>query len=286
MPNQAPITQLITDGKPLLSVEFFPPKTEEAVTDLQAAALEINALEPDFVSVTYGAGGTTRSRSAKVSQVMKDEVSLNVMPHLTCVGATREELGEIVDEFYNEGYRNIMTLRGDPPKGHEAFVATEGGFSYASDLVSFIKNRYPDFCLGVAGYPEKHPEAASLDKDLDHLKIKIEAGASFITTQLFFDNAAFYDFVEKARSRDIEVPIFPRHHARRILQADTTNPKDVRLSTPQSLGGETSPRPRRRRSRKKNRRRMGQRATRGSPRPKKSPASTSTPSTKPISLST
>ncbi|MEM9158558.1 MAG: methylenetetrahydrofolate reductase [NAD(P)H] [Verrucomicrobiota bacterium] len=209
MPSQAPITQLISEAEPLLSVEFFPPKTEEAVADLQQAALEINALEPDFVSVTYGAGGTTRSRSAKVSQVMKDEVGLNVMPHLTCVGATREELGEIVDEFYSDGYRNIMTLRGDPPKGQESFVATEGGFSYASDLVSFIKDRHPDFCLGVAGYPEKHPEAADLEKDLDNLKIKVDAGASFITTQLFFDNAAFYTFVEKARGRGIDIPIFP-----------------------------------------------------------------------------
>ncbi|MCH6256189.1 methylenetetrahydrofolate reductase [NAD(P)H] [Puniceicoccaceae bacterium K14] len=207
--HQAPISDLFKNDKPLLSVEFFPPKSEEAVDSLIETARRINVVKPDFASVTYGAGGSTRSRSADVSRRMKDEIGLNIMPHFTCVGATREELGEILDEFYAEGYRNIMTLRGDPPKGEENFVVTEGGFAYASDLVGFINKRYPDICMGVAGYPEKHPEAASLESDIEKLKIKVDAGAAFITTQLFFDNDYFYRYVDLVRKSGIEIPIVP-----------------------------------------------------------------------------
>ncbi len=209
MCDQQPITELLSGSRPLLSVEFFPPRNADAVDGLVAAAHKISACKPDFASVTYGAGGSTRDLSATVCKRMKDEVDLQVMPHFTCVGSTREELGEILDEFHSEGYRNIMALRGDPPQGEETFQSTEGGFSYASDLVAFIKDRYPDICQGVAGYPEKHPEAPSLDSDLDALKIKVDAGGSFITTQLFFDNAAFFRYVDRVRARGIDLPIVP-----------------------------------------------------------------------------
>ncbi|MGK0239764.1 MAG: methylenetetrahydrofolate reductase (NADPH) [Candidatus Pelagisphaera sp.] len=209
MNEQQLITDLLARSQPLLSVEFYPPRTAEAVDGLVRAANRISESKPDFISVTYGAGGSTRDLSATVSRRMKDEVGLQVMPHFTCVGSTREELGEIVDEFYNEGYRNIMALRGDPPQGHETFQVTEGGFAYASDLVAFIKERHPDMCLGIAGYPEKHPEAPSLAADLDALKIKVDAGGSFITTQLFFENEAYFRFIDQVRARGIDLPIIP-----------------------------------------------------------------------------
>ena len=209
MNKQQLITDLLARSQPLLSVEFYPPRTAEAVDGLVRAANRISESKPDFISVTYGAGGSTRDLSATVSRRMKDEVGLQVMPHFTCVGSTREELGEIIDEFYNEGYRNIMALRGDPPQGHETFQVTEGGFAYASDLVAFIKERHPDMCLGIAGYPEKHPEAPSLTADLDALKIKVDAGGSFITTQLFFENEAYFRFIDQVRARGIDLPIIP-----------------------------------------------------------------------------
>ncbi len=131
------------------------------------------------------------------------------MPHLTCVGHTRAELNEVADQLHTGGYRNIMTLRGDPPKGQTEFVPDKDGLRYASDLVALLKTRHADFCLGVGGYPEKHPEAPSLDVDLDNLKRKVDAGAAFITTQLFFDNAVYYRFVEQCRARGITVPIVP-----------------------------------------------------------------------------
>ena len=207
--EQKPIIDLLDSSVPTLSVEFFPPKSQDGVESLVDAASRIASRKPDFVSVTYGAGGSTRDLSASVSERMKNDIDLQVMPHLTCVGSTKEELATIVDGFYQDGYRNIMALRGDPPKGQEAFVRTEGGFSYASDLVAFIKSRHPDICLGIAGYPEKHPEAPSMDSDLDALKVKADAGGSFITTQLFFDNAVFFQYMEKVQSRGIQIPIVP-----------------------------------------------------------------------------
>lgn len=207
--SQQRIDSLLAEKGQLLSVEFFPPKSEDAIEPLVASAAELKPLEPDFVSVTYGAGGSTRDRSARVSAAMHQELNLSVMPHLTCVGASRDELAETIDTIYDEGYRNIMALRGDPPKDSPTFVVAKDGFAHASDLVSFIKERHADICIGVAGYPEKHPESPSLDTDLDHLKTKVDAGACFITTQLFFDNRAYYEFVEKASARGITIPIFP-----------------------------------------------------------------------------
>ncbi len=209
MSKQQPITDLFQNDRSLLSVEFFPPKSAESVDVLVEAAKRISTCSPDFVSVTYGAGGSTRDLSASVSKRMKDEVGLQVMPHFTCAGSTQEELGAIIDSFYEEGYRNIMALRGDAPQGQSAFVAKEGGFEYASDLVAFIKDRHPDICIGIAGYPEKHPEAPSMESDLDALKIKVDAGAAFITTQLFFENEAFFEYVDAVRSRGIDLPIIP-----------------------------------------------------------------------------
>jgi methylenetetrahydrofolate reductase (NADPH) len=209
MTADRPISELFAQHRPLRSLEFFPPKDDAGVEALRQTATALKRIAPDFVSVTYGAGGSTRERTAQVSRLLRTEIGFTVMPHLTCVGHTREELDGVADQLYVGGYRNIMTLRGDPPKGETEFVPYKDGLRYGSDLVALLKSRHADFCLGVGGYPEKHPEAPSLELDLDNLKRKVDAGAAFITTQLFFDNAVYYRFVEKCHARGITIPIVP-----------------------------------------------------------------------------
>lgn len=209
MTPDRPISELFAQRRPLRSLEFFPPKDEAGVESLRATAHALRPMRPDFVSVTYGAGGTTRDRTAQVSALLRTEFGYTVMPHLTCVGHSRTELGEIADRIHGGGFRNIMTLRGDPPKGATAFQVATDGLRNASELVALLKARHPQFCLGVAGYPEKHPEATSLDVDLTHLRRKVDAGADFVTTQLFFDNTVYYRFVERCRTAGITVPIVP-----------------------------------------------------------------------------
>jgi methylenetetrahydrofolate reductase (NADPH) len=204
-----PISELFAQHRPLRSLEFFPPRDEGGVEALRQTARALRQITPDFVSVTYGAGGSTRERTAQVSALLKNELGFTVMPHLTCVGHARAELHEIADRIHAAGFRNIMTLRGDPPKGATEFQAAPDGLLHANELVSLLKARHVDFCLGVAGYPEKHPEAPSAEADLSHLRRKVEAGAAFVTTQLFFDNAAYYRFVERCRAAGITVPIVP-----------------------------------------------------------------------------
>jgi methylenetetrahydrofolate reductase (NADPH) len=209
MTADRPISDILASKRTVRSLEFFPPKDDAGVEALRQTAAALKRIAPDFVSVTYGAGGSTRERTAQVSRMLRDEAGFTVMPHLTCVGHTREELNGVADQLYAGGYRNIMTLRGDPPKGETEFVPYKDGLRYASDLVALLKARHADFCLGVGGYPEKHPEALSAEVDLDNLKRKVDAGTSFITTQLFFDNAVYYRFVDQCRARGITVPIVP-----------------------------------------------------------------------------
>lgn len=209
MTPDRPISELFALQRPLRSLEFFPPRDDAGVEVLRAAATTLKRINPDFVSVTYGAGGTTRDRTAQVSAMLKNELGFTVMPHLTCVGHSRAELEGIADRIHAGGFRNIMTLRGDPPKGSTEFQVTAEGLRNANELVSLLRARQPDLCLGVAGYPEKHPEAGSLDTDLTHLRRKVDAGAAFITTQLFFDNTLYYRFVERCRAVGITVPIVP-----------------------------------------------------------------------------
>jgi methylenetetrahydrofolate reductase (NADPH) len=204
-----PISELFAANRALRSLEFFPPKDDAGVEALRLAAAALQRIAPDFVSVTYGAGGNTRGRTAQVSDLLRRDFGFTVMPHLTCVGHSRGELHEIADRIHAGGFRNIMTLRGDPPKGSAEFKAAPDGLRYANELVSLLQARHPDFCLGVGGYPEKHPEAPSADADLAHLKHKVDAGAAFVTTQLFFDNAVYYRFVDRCRAAGITVPIVP-----------------------------------------------------------------------------
>jgi methylenetetrahydrofolate reductase (NADPH) len=208
MSADRPISELFASRKTVRSLEFFPPKDDTQMRMLHDSAAALRRIAPDFVSITYGAGGTTRERTAHAAALLKKDFGFTVMPHLTCVGHSRNELNDIADRLHATGFRNIMTLRGDLPKD-PGFTPAPDGLRYAAELVALLKARHPDFCLGVAGYPEKHPQATTLGADLDHLKRKVDAGADFITTQLFFDNALYYRFVESCRERDINVPIIP-----------------------------------------------------------------------------
>jgi len=203
------ISDLLARGKTIRSIEFFPPKDEPGWEQFCLTAQELAALEPDFVSITYGAGGTTRERTAQAAGFLKDKLELMVMPHLTCVGASREEIKDVVQQFYREGFRNVMALRGDPPQGESSFVPVKDGLRYGSDLVALLQETHPDICIGVGGYPEKHPEAVELATDIRNLKIKVDNGAQFVTTQLFFDNAHYFNFVDRCRQVGITVPIVP-----------------------------------------------------------------------------
>jgi len=198
-------------GRPLRSLEFFPPKDEAGVAALKTTAGELAAIAPDFASVTYGAGGGTRERTAEVAALLRGELGCPIMPHLTCVGHSREELHALADAIYASGARNIMTLRGDLPRDAAAAGRTlpADAPKYAADLVALLKARHSDFCLGVAAYPQTHPQAASAAADIVHLKAKVDAGADFAVTQLFFDNAVYFHFVDKCRAAGITVPIFP-----------------------------------------------------------------------------
>ena len=210
MSKQIPLSQLLSDtSKNFFSVEFFPPKTDEAADSMMEAAREIKELNPAFVTITYGAGGTTRERTLDYATKLKDELGFQVMPHLTCVGHSKDEIRDLLDELVKRGFCNIMALRGDPPKGQKDFKPHPEGFHYASELVAYIKSVYPEISLGVAGYPEKHPEADSLDVDIQNLVHKVKQGGSFITTQLFFDNQCFHDFINQCRSAGIESPVLP-----------------------------------------------------------------------------
>ena len=203
------ISELFQNGRPVFSVEFFPPKNEAGARQILRTANALRRYQPDFVSITYGAGGSTRERTLEYGSLLQEIFEFEVMPHLTCVGHSKDDLREILKGFHDQGFRNIMALRGDPPKGQTEFEPHPDGLRYASELVAFIKREFPDFCLGVGGYPEKHPEAASAEADIQHLKQKVAAGSDFITTQLFFDNRDFFKFVDNCRRAGIETPILP-----------------------------------------------------------------------------
>ena len=203
------IKQRLATNDPLFSVEFFPPKSDATAQQLLHTAERIQAYCPDFVSITYGAGGSTRSRTLNYARKLHKDYGYAVMPHLTCVGHSRVELKQTIAEFKSAGLKQIMALRGDPPKGETNFTPHPDGLRYANELVQLIREVYPECDLGVAGYPEKHPEAPSLEIDLLNLKRKVDAGATFVTTQLFFNNNAYFEFVDNCRRAGITVPVLP-----------------------------------------------------------------------------
>jgi methylenetetrahydrofolate reductase (NADPH) len=209
MQADRPISELFEQRRPLRSLEFFPPKDEAGVEALRQTAAALQLIGPDFVSVTYGAGGSTQERTAQVSALLRDEFGFTVMPHLTAVNHTREEVSAVAEAHYARGIRNIMALRGDLPNGSHAATAFAADLRFGCDVVALLKDLHPDLCLGVAGYPEKHPEAPSFEADLVNLRRKVDAGASFITTQLFFENEFYFSFVDRCRTAGISVPIVP-----------------------------------------------------------------------------
>ena len=201
------ISDALATQRPFFSFEFFPPKDDDGSRQLFATIAALQALRPAFVSITYGAGGSTRPRTVALAKEIQQQVGLTVVAHVTCIGANRAELRALFDDLARAGIENVLALRGDPPAG-APFEAPPGGFAHASELIGMLRRNY-DFCIGAACYPEKHPEAATFEADLANLKIKVDAGADFLVSQLFFDNAHFFEFERRARADGINLPMLP-----------------------------------------------------------------------------
>jgi methylenetetrahydrofolate reductase (NADPH) len=203
------IDQLLAhNGRPVFSFEFFPPKTDEGELNLERALQELQPLDPDYVSVTYGAGGSTREKTIDLVSRIKGDFGLEAMAHLTCVNHTTDELRRTLDQMREAGVDNVLALRGDPPRGQERWTKTEGGLEYSRELVELLREDY-DFAIGGAAFPETHIHATSPEDDMRFLKAKVDAGVQFLITQMFFDNRYYFDFVERARAAGIDVPIVP-----------------------------------------------------------------------------
>jgi methylenetetrahydrofolate reductase (NADPH) len=202
--------RIASRAEPTFSFEFFPPKSEEGERNLATALDELSTMDPTFVSVTYGAGGSPAQRQKTIDIVasIKAQHGLEAMAHFTCVNATAEELRATLDLMREAGIENVLALRGDPPQGQEEWTATAGGLSYSCELIELIRSEY-DFSIGAACFPEVHIHAESAESDLRYCKDKVDAGARFLITQLFFDNACYYEFVARAREIGIDVPIIP-----------------------------------------------------------------------------
>jgi methylenetetrahydrofolate reductase (NADPH) len=202
------IDEILADDGPVFSFEFFPPKTPAGEENLYKALSELRELEPAFVSVTYGAGGSTREKTIEIVKRLKDEWGLEAMAHFTCVGATVPELRGTLDELRDAGIDNVLALRGDPPAGETEWTKTEGGLEYSRELVELLSGDYP-FAIGAACFPETHIHATSAEDDLRHLREKVAAGVDFLITQVFFENSYYFDFVARARAAGINAPIIP-----------------------------------------------------------------------------
>jgi methylenetetrahydrofolate reductase (NADPH) len=203
------IDEILSRGdEPVFSFEFFPPKTPEGERNLYRALTELKPLDPAYVSVTYGAGGSTRDKTLEIVQRIKEEFDLEAMAHFTCVEQTTGEIEATLARMREAGIENVLALRGDPPQGQTEWTKTEGGLEYSHELVRLIRAEYP-FAVGAACFPETHIHATSPEDDLRYLKEKVDAGVDFLITQLFFDNALYFDFVERARAIGIETPIIP-----------------------------------------------------------------------------
>ena len=202
------IDRILTERRPVFSFEFFPPKTDEGHANLRKTLEVLSQDQPDFVSVTYGALGSTRDTTIDIVKWIKQDLGIEAMAHFTCVGATVEELRATLDEIEAAGVDNVLALRGDPPAGQEEWVQTPGGLLYSTELIGLLAESY-GFAVGAAAFPEVHPQAESADSDIRFLKAKQDAGASFLITQLFFDNEYYFDFVARAREAGVTVPIVP-----------------------------------------------------------------------------
>ncbi len=202
------IRDLLDRSRPFLSMEFFPPKERDAWEEFFSKIEGLKALSPLFVSITCGAGGTVPVNTLEIASRLKNEYALEPMPHLTCIGGTCGDLASALDEMQRAGIHNVMALRGDPPREPEA-VCAAGDFRYASDLVRFIRERHPEMGIGVAGYPEAHPESPSIVSDLHYLQEKLDSGADFLITQFFFDNRVYFEFARRLKEMGIDKPVIP-----------------------------------------------------------------------------
>ncbi|GAC1653628.1 MAG: methylenetetrahydrofolate reductase [NAD(P)H] [Vulcanimicrobiaceae bacterium] len=202
------IDQELGTRRPFFSFEFFPPQDDAGVDDLFATLETLRSLRPAYVSITYGAGGSTRARTLDLSKRIQNELGITTMMHVTCVGASKRELRDLFYDLSAANIENIMALRGDPPRGAAGFVVDPHGFAYASELIAMLKKEF-DFSIGAACYPETHPQAVSPADDIKHLVEKVEAGAQFLVTQICFDNDKYFEFVERVRAAGVTVPILP-----------------------------------------------------------------------------
>jgi methylenetetrahydrofolate reductase (NADPH) len=202
------IEQILDERQPVFSFEFYPPKTPDGEANLRAALDDLKDDEPAFVSVTYGAGGTTREKTVEIVKSIKQDYGIEAMAHFSLVGQSVDGLRRQLDEIAEAGIDNVLALRGDPPQGESEWIAHPDGLHYSIELIELIKSEY-EFCVGAACFPEVHPDAPSPEEDLHYLKRKVDAGASFLITQLFFDNQDYFNFVEDARAVGIDVPIIP-----------------------------------------------------------------------------
>jgi methylenetetrahydrofolate reductase (NADPH) len=202
------IDQILHERRPVFSFEFFPPKTDEGQAMLESTLAVLKEDRPDYVSVTYGAGGSTRERTVEITKWIKQDLGIEAMAHLSCVGEPTARLVEILEEIEASGIDNVLALRGDPPRGETEWRPHPGGLRHSVELIELIRERF-DFCVGAACFPEVHPEAKDFSQDLAYAKRKVDAGASFLITQLFFDNELYFEFVDQARTAGIEVPLIP-----------------------------------------------------------------------------
>ena len=199
---------MFEERRPVFSFEFFPLKTDEGQRTLEGTLAELKEDQPAYVSVTYGAGGSTRERTVEITKWLKQDLGIEAMAHLSCVGESKERVAEILEELAAVGIENVLALRGDPPRGQDEWTPHPGGLHYSTELIELIRERF-DFCVGAACFPEVHPEAPDLATDLRFAKQKVDAGAAFLITQLFLDNELYFDFVDAARAAGITVPIIP-----------------------------------------------------------------------------
>jgi methylenetetrahydrofolate reductase (NADPH) len=202
------VSEILVQRRPAFSFEFFPPRTDEGQRTLEETLAVLKDDRPDYISVTYGAGGSTRERTVEITKWIKQDLGIEAMAHLSCVGEPAPRVEQILEEIASAGIENVLALRGDPPRGESEWKPHPGGLHYSIELIERIRHGF-DFCIGAACFPEVHPEAASKEDDLAYAKRKVEAGAGFLITQLFFDNELYFDFVDDARAAGIGVPIIP-----------------------------------------------------------------------------
>lgn len=202
------IIEKLSSASPVFSFEFFPPKDSEGFTALFETIGQLKPSAPGFVSVTYGAGGSTRAQTVDLVGKIKNNIGIESMAHLTCVGHNQQEIRSVLDSLQAQNIENVLALRGDPPQGEVKFIKTEGGFEFGNELVAFIKNNF-SFCIGAACYPEGHIECKDLNKDIENLARKVDSGVDFLVTQLFFDNRYYFDFLDRAQKKNINVPVIP-----------------------------------------------------------------------------